>query len=69
MSFWPPFVKEIEGVAVGPMLIDGVATHVHLAYLVKNHTFLRDSIRLKSFSLPEYDSGEPERDQPPGSAL
>lgn len=52
VSFWPPFLKEIEGVAVGPMLVNGVTTHVHLTYLVKNHTVVRDAVWLKSFVVP-----------------
>lgn len=49
VSKWPPFREEIEGLGVGDMEIGGVTAHVHLSYLVKDHTWRRDSVIVKSF--------------------
>lgn len=52
---WPPFFEEIEGIGVGEMVIDGITTHVHLSFLDKNHTWLRDDVVIKSFAVPDPD--------------
>jgi len=52
-STWPPFLREIEGLGVGEIVVGGEVTHVHLSLLVKNHTWIRDSVRLKSFVVPD----------------
>ncbi len=49
ISGWPPFREEIEGLGVGEMDINGVIAHVHLSYLVKDHTWRRDSVIVKSY--------------------
>lgn len=49
ISQWPPFREEIEGLGVGAIDIDGVTAQVHLSYLVKDHTWRRDSVIVKSY--------------------
>ncbi len=52
---WPPFFEEIEGIGVGEMVIDGIETHVHLSFLDKNHSWVRDDVVIKSYAVPEPD--------------
>ena len=46
---WPPFFEEIEGIGVGEIEIDGEFPDVHLSFLVKNHSWIRDYVVIKSF--------------------
>lgn len=55
ISKWPPFREEIEGLGVGEMEIDGVTAHVHLSYLVKDHTWRGDSVIVKSYVVERPD--------------
>lgn len=48
-----PHFEEIEGLGLGPMMVDGTVAHVHLAVLDKNHSWLSDDIHIKSFTVPE----------------
>ena len=47
-----PHFEEIEGLGLGTMTVDGAETHVHLAVLDKNHSWLRDEVHIKSFAAP-----------------
>ena len=49
---WPPFFEEIEGLGIGEIEIDGVTTHVHLSFLDKNHSWVRDDVVIKSYAVP-----------------
>lgn len=48
-----PHFEEIEGLGLGPMMVDGELTHVHLSVLDKNHSWVRDDVHLKSFAVPD----------------
>ncbi len=50
-----PHFEEIEGLGLGPMTVNGALTHVHLSFLDKNHSWIRDDVHLKSFVVPRPD--------------
>ncbi|MFT7474089.1 MAG: hypothetical protein ACI81L_001009 [Verrucomicrobiales bacterium] len=50
-----PHFEEIEGMALGPMMIDGTIAHVHLAFLDKNQFWIRDDVEIRSFVVPDTD--------------
>lgn len=55
ISTWPPFREEIEGLGVGEMQIGGVTAHVHLSYLIKDHSWRNDEVIVKSFVVDRPD--------------
>ncbi len=50
-----PHFEEIEGLGIGPMAVGGVTTHVHLAVLDKNHSWVADDVHIKSYEVPRPD--------------
>jgi hypothetical protein len=48
-----PHSEEIEGIGLGPMTIDGTTAHLHLSFLSKNHSWIRDDVEILSYVLPD----------------
>lgn len=53
-----PFFEEIEGIAIGDMVVDGLTRHVHLSFLKKNHTWVRDDVFIMSFAVPRVEQAQ-----------
>lgn len=51
-----PQFEEVEGIGLGPMMVDGERHDVHVAVLDKNHSWVRDDVDLVSFAVPDPDS-------------
>ncbi len=50
-----PHFEEIEGIGLGPMPIGSTVAHVHVALLDKNHSWARDDVHVRSYTVPAPD--------------